>query len=59
MATALSALPRRQREAFCLGVLEYLDVAQTALGLGCSDGSFKTHLSRARDTLKRQLEDFR
>ncbi len=59
MATALAGLPRRQREAFSLRVLEELSVADTALAMTCSEGSVKTHLSRARESLKRQLEDFR
>ena len=59
MATALRALPARQREAFTLRVLEDCDVATTARIMGCSEGSVKTHLSRARDTLQKQLEDFR
>lgn len=59
MATALSTLPRRQREAFTLRVLEELDVATTARVMGCSEGSVKTHLSRARVALQRQLEEFR
>ena len=58
IASALSALPRRQREAFSLRVLEDFDVAATARVMGCSEGSVKTHLSRARESLKRQLEDF-
>jgi RNA polymerase sigma-70 factor (ECF subfamily) len=59
VATALRALPARQREAFTLRVLEDCDVATTARIMGCSEGSVKTHLSRARDTLQKQLEDFR
>ena len=58
-ALALQALPTRQREAFTLRVLEELDVETTARVMGCSDGSVKTHLSRARAALQSQLEEFR
>lgn len=59
LAEALRALPARQREAFTLRVLEELDVADTARIMGCSEGSVKTHLSRARDALQKKLEEFR
>ncbi|MFS8064098.1 MAG: RNA polymerase sigma factor [Luteimonas sp.] len=59
MADALAALPRRQREAFTLRIFEDLDVATTARVMACSEGSVKTHLSRAREALQRQLEDWR
>jgi RNA polymerase sigma-70 factor (ECF subfamily) len=59
LVSALRAMPARQREAFTLRVLEDCDVATTARIMGCSEGSVKTHLFRARDTLQKQLEDFR
>ena len=58
-AVALRDLPARQREAFTLRILEELDGATTARVMGCSEGSVKTHLSRARDALQKRLEDFR
>jgi RNA polymerase sigma-70 factor (ECF subfamily) len=59
LAVALRTLPARQREAFTLRVLEDCDVATTARIMGCSEGSVKTHLSRARESLQKQLEEFR
>ena len=59
ISTALQKLPRRQREAFSLRVLEELDGATTAAVMGCSEGAVKTHLSRAREALQKQLEDLR
>ncbi len=59
ISRALRKLPARQREAFSLRVLEEMDVADTARIMGCSEGSVKTHLSRAREALQKQLEAFR
>jgi RNA polymerase sigma-70 factor (ECF subfamily) len=51
----LAKLPARQREAFIMRYWEELDVAETAKAMGCSEGSVKTHCSRATHALATAL----
>lgn len=53
--TEIQELPTRQREAFLMRYWEELNVAETAAAMGCSEGSVKTHCSRAIQALGKAL----
>jgi RNA polymerase sigma-70 factor (ECF subfamily) len=53
--TEIQLLPLRQREAFMMRYWEEMDVTETAQAMGCSEGSVKTHCSRAVQALARAL----
>ena len=55
---AVNALPRRQREAFMLRCWEGMSTIDTAMTMKCSEGSVKTHYSRAMHSLRDMLEDY-
>lgn len=52
----IQKLPARQREAFLMRYWEDMDVAETATAMGCSEGSVKTHCSRATHSLAASLK---
>lgn len=52
----IQKLPARQREAFLMRYWEDMDVAETAEAMGCSEGSVKTHCSRATHALAGSLK---
>lgn len=52
----IQKLPARQREAFLMRYWEDMDVAETANAMGCSEGSVKTHCSRATHSLAKALK---
>ncbi|WGZ96500.1 MAG: sigma factor-like helix-turn-helix DNA-binding protein [Candidatus Thiothrix putei] len=58
MQTAIGQLPLRQQQALLLRGWEGYDIAETAKIMKCSEGSVKTHYSRAVHSLRKKLGDY-
>jgi RNA polymerase sigma factor (sigma-70 family) len=54
---AVRRLPVRQREVLVLRFFADLSLAETAAAIGCSEGTVKTHTTRALLAPRRRLTD--
>ena len=59
LTKAVAQLPGRQRQAFMLRCWDGMSTAITAETMGCSEGSVKTHYSRAMHSLRASMEEYR
>jgi len=56
LESEIAKLPVRQREAFLMRYWDELSITETAKAMSCSEGSVKTHCSRATQTLAKALK---